>query len=167
MRRVRRVPLTAGAPHPRAKTDVTVVDDAIKRTRLLELGADRFLDYKLEDFSAGLDRYDVIFDMVPGSPYGACIRLLEPNGRYLAGNPRLLFMLRSVITSRFTDKQAMFAFAHESRDELEALRQMIDAGELRSIVDRVYPMERAPEAHRRVETEQRAGAVVIAIGGQD
>jgi NADPH:quinone reductase-like Zn-dependent oxidoreductase len=147
--------------------EVTAVDAALKRTRLLDLGADRFIDYTREDFTTAPDCYDVIFDMVPGSPYGACIKRLGPNGRYLSGNPRLSFMLRSTITSRFTDKRAMFAFARESREELRALSQMIEAGQLRSIVDRVYPMERAAEAHRRVETEQRAGAVVITIRPKD
>lgn len=73
-------------------------------------------------------------------------------------------MLRSVLTTRFSDRTAGFAFARETKEELSALREMIEDGKIKSIVDRVYPMEQAAEAHRRVETEQRHGAVVIAIG---
>ena len=73
-------------------------------------------------------------------------------------------MLRSVYTTRFTNKTAMFAFARETKKELLLLKEMIEDGKIGSIVDRVFPMEQAADAHRRVETEQRLGAVVIAIG---
>jgi len=73
-------------------------------------------------------------------------------------------MFRSVFTNRFSEKTARFAFAQEAREELLTLRQMIEDEKIGSIVDRVYPMEQAADAHSRVETEQRLGAVVIAIG---
>jgi NADPH:quinone reductase-like Zn-dependent oxidoreductase len=108
--------------------------------------------------------YDVIFDMVPGSSYAACIKVLNPNGRYLSGNPRLSVMLRSVLTTRFSDKTARFAFAKETKAELNTIKEMIEDGRIVSIVDKVYSMEQAADAHSRVETEQRLGAIVIAIG---
>jgi NADPH:quinone reductase-like Zn-dependent oxidoreductase len=106
----------------------------------------------------------VIFDMVAGSSYTACIKILNRNGRYLSGNPRLSVMIRSVFTTLFTNKTARFAFAEETKADLLALKEMIEDGRIKSIVDRVYPMEQAADAHSRVETEQRLGAVVIAIG---
>lgn len=75
-------------------------------------------------------------------------------------------MLRSLLTTRFTDKTATFAFAGETREELQALGALVEAGRIVSIVDRVLPMERAAEAHRLVESEERRGAVVIAIDGR-
>lgn len=144
--------------------EVTAVDSTIKKDLPRRFGADHFIDYTTEDFAAGGRTYDVIFDMVPGSSYTACIGALNPNGRYLAGNPRFSVMLRSVLTTRQTSKTAGFAFARETQEELLALKEMIERGEIGSIVDRVYPMEQAAEAHRRVETEQRLGAVVIEIG---
>ena len=75
-------------------------------------------------------------------------------------------MIRSVFTTKFTNKTATFAFAGETRSELIALKEMIEEGTIGSIVDRVYPMDQAADAHRLVETEQRLGAVVIAIGDQ-
>ena len=80
------------------------------------------------------------------------------------GNPRLLDMLRSVATSRFTSKTAIFAFAGEKEEELLALKEMIESGKIKSIVDKIYPPELAAQAHRRVETEQRLGIVVISMG---
>ncbi|MGB5510816.1 MAG: NAD(P)-dependent alcohol dehydrogenase [Woeseiaceae bacterium] len=144
--------------------EVTAVDSAIKEDLLRSLGADHFIDYSKENFAATGRTYDVIFDMVAGNSYSASIRALNPNGRYLTANPRLSVMLRSVFTSRFSNKTARFAFAGEAREDLLALRQMIEDGKIKSIVDRVYPMDRAALAHSRVETEQRLGAVVIAIG---
>ena len=143
---------------------VTAVDSGIKREFLERLGADHFVDYIQEDFAAAGHSYDVIFDMVPGSSYSDCIRCLKPKGRYLCGNPRLSVMLRSVLTNWFSDKFASFAFARETAEELLALKAMIEDGSVRSIVDRVLPMEQAGEAHRLVETEQRVGAIVIEIG---
>ena len=144
--------------------EVTAVDSTIKEEMLRRIGADHFIDYTKDDFTGGGQTYDVIFDMVPGSSYSACIKALNPNGRYLAGNPRFWVMLRSVFTTRFTDKTARFAFARETQEELLALKGMIEGGKLGSIVDRVFPMEQAADAHRLVEAEQRLGAVVIAIG---
>ena len=144
--------------------EVTGVDSAIKEKLVRRIGADHFIDYMEEDFAAEGRTYDVIFDMVPRSSYSACIRALNSNGRYLSGNPRLSIMLRSVLTTRLTDKTARFAFARESRAELLALKEMVEDGKIISIVDKVYSMEQAADAHRRVETEQRLGAVVIEIG---
>ena len=73
-------------------------------------------------------------------------------------------MLRSVLTSRLTSKTAIFAFAAEKEEELLALKQMIEDGAIQSVVDKVYSIDQAAEAHARVETEQRRGSVVIALG---
>lgn len=144
--------------------EVTAVDSAIKEAFVRRIGASHFIDYENEDFANSVQTYDVIFDMVPGSSYSACLRCLNANGRYLSGNPRLSVMLRSVLTTQFTDKTAIFAFARETREELIALKEMIEDGQLGSIVDRVYPMHQAAEAHELVETERRVGAIVIEIG---
>ena len=144
--------------------EVTAVDSAIKEEFLYRIGADHFIDYAKEDCLNNGRKYDVIFNMVPHSSYSAAIAALNPRGRYLVGNPRLAVMLRSVLTNRFSDKTAIFAFAGETREELATLQQMIEEGKIRPIVDRVYTMGQAAQAHTRVETEQRNGAVVIAIG---
>ena len=138
--------------------EITAVDSTIKEGLLRRLGADHFVDYTKEDFAGRGQTYDLIFDMVPGSSYTACIEALSPNGRYLSGNPRLSVMLRSPLTTRFTSKTATFAFAGETSEELLALKEMIEGGTIGSIVDRVFPMEQAADAHRLVETEQRLAA---------
>jgi NADPH:quinone reductase-like Zn-dependent oxidoreductase len=76
-------------------------------------------------------------------------------------------MLRSAFTTRFTNKTARFAFAGESIEELRTLKEMIESGKIKSIVDRVYPTSQVADAHTCVETELRLGAVVIAIHDSD
>ena len=132
--------------------EVTAVDSGIKQDMLRRIGADHFFDYTKEDFTKSGQRYDVIFDMVARSSYSGCVAALNAKGRYVMGNPRLCDMLRSAVTSVFTDKKAVFAFAGETEKELLALKEMIEDGKIKSTVDRVYPMERVAEAHRRVET---------------
>jgi len=143
--------------------EVTAVDSSIKEETLHRIGADHFIDYNKQDFTNSNQTYDVIFDMVAGSSYSACVSALNPGGRYLMANPRISDMLRSVFTTRFTDKTAMFAFAGEKEEELLALKDMIESGKIKSTVDKIYPLEQAAEAHRRVETEKRLGIVVIAV----
>ncbi len=144
--------------------EVTAVDSTIKEDMLRRIGADNFVDYTKGDFAATGQTYDVVLDMVAGSSYSACIKVLNSNGRYLMANPRISDMVRSIFTSRLTNKRAGFAFARETQEELMQLKTMIEDGKIVSIVDKVYPMNRAADAHRRVEAEQRMGAVVIAIG---
>lgn len=143
--------------------EVTAVDSTHKEGMLRRIGADHFIDYTKEDFAAAGRKYDVILDMVSGNSYSASIKALNPAGRYLSGNPRLSVMLRSVLTTRFTNKTAGFAFAGESLEELRTLKEMIESGKIESIVDRIYPMSQAADAHTCVETEQRLGAVVISM----
>ena len=143
--------------------EVTAVDSSIKEEMLRRIGVDHFFDYAKEDFTQSGRTYDVIFSMVAKSSYSACVKTLNPRGRYLMANPRMSDMLRSVVTSMFSDKRAIFVFAREKEEELLALKKMIEAGKIKPVVDRIYSFEQAAEAHRRVETEQRLGAVVISM----
>ncbi len=144
--------------------EVTAVDSTIKEEMLRRIGADHFIDYTKEDFTKCGQKYDVIFSMVAESSYSECVKALNPKGRYLMANPRISDMLRSVLTSKFTDKTAVFVFAGEKEEELLALKEMIEEGKIISIVDKIYSVEQAAEAHRRVETEKRLGTVVISVG---
>lgn len=143
--------------------EVTAVDSAIKEAMLRRIGADNFINYSEEDFTKGSQKYDVIFDMVAGSSYSGCINALKPNGRYLTANPRMSKMLKSIVTTWLTDKSVYFAFAGERKEELLMLKKMIEEETIKPIVDRIYPMDQVTDAHTRVETEQRLGAIVITM----
>ena len=140
---------------------VTAVDSSHKEEMLRRIGADHFFDYTKVDFTKSGKTFDVIFDMVAKNSFTSCVKALNPKGRYLIGNPRISDMLRSILTSTFTDKTAIFVFAGEKEEELITLKGMIEENKIKSIVDKIYLFEQAAEAHRRVETEQRLGSVVI------
>ena len=144
--------------------EVTAVDSGIKEEMLRRIGAAHFFDYTREDVTQSDITYDVIFNTVAGSSYTKFVKILNPGGRYVMSNPRLSDMFRSVLTSWFTDKKSIFALAGETEAELLDLKKMIEDGKLCAVIDKVYPMSQAAEAHRRVETEQRRGIVVISMG---
>jgi NADPH:quinone reductase-like Zn-dependent oxidoreductase len=141
--------------------EVTAVDSTIKKDMLRNLGVDHFLDYTKSNFAIDANSYDVILNMVAKSSYSKNITALKPLGRYLMANPRISDMLRAAITSRFTDKTSIFAFAGEKVEELNILKKMIEENKVKPIVDKVYSYEKAAEAHLQVETEQRLGAIII------
>jgi NADPH:quinone reductase-like Zn-dependent oxidoreductase len=143
--------------------EVTAVDSTIKEEMLRRIGANHFIDYTKEDFTKCGQSYDVIFSMVAKSSYSECVKALKPKGRYLMANPRISDMLRFALTSKFTDKTAIFAFARETEEELLTLKEMIEEGKIKPVVDQIYSFEQAAEAHRRVETEKRLGAVVVSM----
>ena len=147
--------------------EVTAVDSTIKEKMLRRIGADHFIDYTKEDFTKCGQTYDVIFSMVAKSCYSECVKALRPKGRYLMVNPRISDMLRSLMTSKFTDKTAIFVFAGEKEEELLTLKEMIEEEKIKPIVDKVYSFVQAAEAHRRVETEKRLGTVVISVEAND
>ena len=143
--------------------EVSVVDNGVKEDMLRDLGIEEFIDYTQTNFADHGKTYDVVFDMVAGSAFGDCIKVLKPGGRLLLGNPGIGKMIRCAITTRFTDKTAKFAFAKETSEELLHLAALLEEGRITAVVDKVLPMEKAAEAHRLVETEQRRGAIVLSI----
>lgn len=142
---------------------VTAVDSSIKEEMLRQIGADHFIDYKKQNFAKSGKTHDVLFSMVAGISFSECLSVLKPDGRLLLANPRIADMLRSLITNNFSTKNVDFAFAGETRQELLELKTMIETGIIHPVVDRVYPMDQAAEAHRTVESEQRLGTIVIAM----
>ena len=143
--------------------EVTCVDSTKKLDMLRSIGADHVIDYTQEDFTENGDTYDVIFDVVGKSPYSRSLRSLKQNGRYLLANTQLTQMFRGVWTSRTSSKKVIFAFAAAKAEDLVFLRELIEAGKLKSVIDRRYPLEQTAEAHRYVETGQKIGHVVISV----
>ncbi len=141
--------------------EVSAVDSGIKEDLLRRIGVDHFFDYTQTDFTRSDQTYDVIFNMVAGSSFARNVGALTPSGRYLTGNPRIADMLLSAGTNWFSGRSSTFAFAGESDAELTTLKEMLERGELRAVVDQVFAPEQAAEAHQRVETEQRLGSIVL------
>jgi NADPH:quinone reductase-like Zn-dependent oxidoreductase len=144
-------------------TEVTCVDSARKLDMLCSIGADHVIDYTQEDFTRSGETYDVIIDVVGKSSFSGSVRALKPSGRYVLGNPSLSGMIRGRWTSRTTKKQVIFEIASYRPEDYAFLKELIEAGKVKSVIDRCYPLEQTDEAHRYVETGQKAGNVVITV----
>jgi len=142
--------------------EVTGVESAGKLDTLRSIGADHVIGYTQEDFTRNGRMYDVIFDVIGKSPFSRCIRSLKRNGRYLLGNPRLSHMVRGGWVSRRTSRRVVFGGTGRAED-LVMLKELVEAGKIRSVVDRRYPLEQMAEAHRYVETGAKKGNVVITV----
>jgi NADPH:quinone reductase-like Zn-dependent oxidoreductase len=142
---------------------VTAVDSASKLDMLLDIGADRVIDYTREDFTKSGQTYDIIFDVVGKGAYSGCLKSLKPNGVLLIANPRLSHMLRAPVTSLVGTKKVVITPAAQKSEDLVYLRELIEVGKLKSVIDRRYPLAQIVEAHRYVETGQKAGNLVITV----
>ncbi len=142
---------------------VTAVDSASKLDMLSALGAERVIDYTREDFTKSGETYDVIFDVVGKSSYSGSLKALRGNGKFVIANPRISHMVRGPLTSMTGDKKVVVTPASQARDDLIFLRDLIEAGKLRAIIDRRYPLDQIVDAHRYVETGQKAGNLVITV----
>ena len=143
--------------------EVTCVDSAGKLDMLRSIGADHVIDYTREDFTTRGETYDVIIDVVGKSSFSGSLRSLKRNGRYIMGNPRVPQMLRGLWTSMTSSKKVLFELAGEKTEDLDFLKGLIEAGEIRSVIARRFPLERTAEAHRYVETGKKTGNVVITV----
>jgi NADPH:quinone reductase-like Zn-dependent oxidoreductase len=144
--------------------EVTGVDSTRKLDMLRSIGADHVIDYTQEDFTESGETYDVIFDVVGKSSFSGCIRSLKEKGSYLLGNVGLSKQVRGLWTSRMSSKKVIGGFVSYKTEDLIFLRELIEAGKVRSVIDRRYPLEQIAEAHRYVDTGQKTGNVVISVG---
>jgi NADPH:quinone reductase-like Zn-dependent oxidoreductase len=143
--------------------EVTGVDSTGKLDMLRSIGADQVIDYTQEDFTKRAENYDVIFDVMGKSSFSGSIRSLKPNGRYLIGNPGLTQLARGLWTSMRTSKKVIFGAAIQKTEELLFLKELIESGKIKAVIDRRYPLEQTAEAHCYVETGQKKGNVVITV----
>lgn len=130
------------------------------------LGADTVIDYTKQDFTRNKAAYDIIFDTVGKSSFAQCKDSLKRNGRYLptTGLQNHFLMLWTSITS---DKKVISGMSVEKNEALAFLKDLIEAGKLKIIIDRCYPLEQIAEAHRYVEKGHKKGNVVITVAHND
>lgn len=123
--------------------EVTGVCSTANLEMVKSLGADYVLDYTKEEFSSREERYDVIFDTVAKFPKSEAVNALAPKGTY-------------VTMAKLDSKESM--------ENLVFIKELIEAGELKAVIDRCYPLEQMVEAHRYVDTGRKKGNVVISVG---
>lgn len=141
--------------------EVTAVCGTQRAALVRELGADHVIDYTCEPLGAQGRTYDVIIDILGRSTFAQCRPLLTPDGRYLRVSFKVRELLQMAWTSRRGGQRVICAFSDEKPADLETIRELAEAGAIRSVIDRCYPLEQTAEAHRYLEAGARRGQVVI------
>jgi NADPH:quinone reductase-like Zn-dependent oxidoreductase len=126
------------------------------------------INYTQEDFTKNGQTYDVIFDAVGKSSFRRCRRSLKPGGIYLETDLGFLWHvpLLALLTRRIGDKRVKLGITQYSKKDVLFLKELIEAGKYRAVIDRRYSLEQVVEATKYVETGQKAGNVVLTINGE-
>ncbi|MBZ0283614.1 MAG: NAD(P)-dependent alcohol dehydrogenase [Anaerolineae bacterium] len=143
--------------------EVTGVDSTEKLNMLHSIGADHVIDYTQEDFTRSGETYDFILDVISKSSFSGSLRSLKPNGCYLIANAGLSQRIRGRWTSMNGSKKVIFGTTSPKTEDLVFLKELIEAGKLKTVIDRRYSLEQIADAHRYVETGRKKGHVVITV----
>ena len=141
--------------------EVTAVDSAGKFEMLRSIGADHVIDYKQENFMERDETYDVIFDVVGVTSLTGCMSSLNENGIYLQGNGSISRGDKSIAKKNGTI--AIDGPAENETEHLIHLKELIEAGTIKAVIDRTCPLEKMVEVHRFVEAGGKIGNVVITL----
>jgi NADPH:quinone reductase-like Zn-dependent oxidoreductase len=144
--------------------EVTAVCSTTNLEMVKELGADKVLDYTKGDFSLEPGRYDIILDAVGKSPFSDCVKSLTRNGHYLrVVHLTLSAIFRGLWISITTTKKVIGGGISETAEDLIFLKNVIEEGRLRPVIDRCYDLEQIVEAHTYVEKGHKKGNVIVTI----
>jgi NADPH:quinone reductase-like Zn-dependent oxidoreductase len=127
------------------------------------LGADRVIDYTTEDFTKSDSSFDIIFDPVASRSFTECKPLLSPKGVYISTLPSLDTILRIIISSIVGGKRARLINVRRRVSDLETLTKWIEAGKVRPVIDKIFPLSNTAEAHALSETGHARGKIMIRI----
>ncbi len=142
--------------------EVTAVDSAPKLDMLRSLGADHVVDYTKEDFTESGEVYDVIFDVIGKASFSRSEKSIKQNGTYLLANP-VAQMIPALWTRMTSSYNVIMQTASGTIPDLIYLRELIEDGKLKTIIDRTFPLDQIIEAHRYVGKGGKLGNVVITI----
>jgi NADPH:quinone reductase-like Zn-dependent oxidoreductase len=145
--------------------NVTAVCNTENVELVSSLGADEVVDYLQEDFTKNGKTYDVVFDAVGKHSFRRCRRSLEPGGIYIETDLGFLWHvpILALLTRRIGDKRVTLPTPNYTKKDVLFLKELIEAGRYRPVIDRSYPLEEVVEATRYVETGQKTGNVVLTV----
>jgi NADPH:quinone reductase-like Zn-dependent oxidoreductase len=147
--------------------EVTGVGNPISLEVMKSIGADKVINYTKEDFTQNGETYDFIFDIIGKSSFSSFERSLNKNGTYLLANPEMKLINREKRSARrkgFKYISGNRENTKEMIEQLNFLKELIEEGNLKTVIDRRYPLEQIVKAHKYVEEEQKTGNVVITVG---
>jgi NADPH:quinone reductase-like Zn-dependent oxidoreductase len=152
--------------------EVTGVCSTTNLDLVKSLGADHVIDYTREDFTQNGLTYDIIFDAVGKSSFAACKVSLKEGGIYLTTFPNPAALFGRIFPPKRGKKRASFAATglrkgSDKAKDLDFIRELVEEGKIKAVIDQRYPMEQIVEAHRYVETGRKKGDVVITVVSSD
>jgi NADPH:quinone reductase-like Zn-dependent oxidoreductase len=144
---------------------VTAVCDTKHVELVRSLGADKVVDYMHEDFTRNGERYAVIFDAVGKESFRRCRRSLKPGGTFVDTDLGFLWQIPvlALLTRWIGDKRVALGITRYAKRDVVLIKELIEAGTYRAVIDRRYPLDEIVEAHSYVETGQKTGNVVLTV----
>jgi NADPH:quinone reductase-like Zn-dependent oxidoreductase len=148
--------------------EVTGVCSTANLEMVKSLGANKVIDYTKEDFTKSDETYDIIYDTVGKSSFAKSKSALASNGVYLSPVLSLSLFFQMIVTSIFGNKKAKFDATGvrpipELRKMLQDIKEIIKEGNLKTVIDRVYPLEKIKEAHQYIDMGHKKGNVVVTM----
>ncbi len=143
--------------------EVTGVCGTPRQEFVKALGADHVIDYTNEDFTRNGETYDLIFDIYGKCSFSRAKGSLTPKGRILYCSFKMKHLLQMLRTKLFGGRRVICEFASDKAKDLLAVKELIEAGKIKAIIDRSFPLEQAAEAHRYVEDGYAKGHIVITV----
>jgi NADPH:quinone reductase-like Zn-dependent oxidoreductase len=153
-------------------TEVTAVCSTGNMDLVWSLGADHVIDYTKDDFSKSDERFDVIFDLVGDKPLSVLRRVLKPKGKWIGGGvlgkeASLIKILPGLFTppvmSLFSEQKFMSFMTKRNEGDLPTIAELMEAGNIKTVIDRTFTLDKAPEAVTYVASKRARGKVVISI----
>jgi len=144
-------------------TDVTAVCSTVNLEMVKSLGADELIDYTQDDFTKTGATYDIIFDVVGKSSFSKCKGSLNKGGIYISTVLTFGLLFNMFLTKMIGNKKALFGMGNAKAGDLDFMKELIEAGKVKAIIDRTYPLEQIAGAHRYAEKGHVKGKVVITV----
>lgn len=146
-------------------TEVTVVCEGTHKALLEALGADKIIDYTTEDFTKSVEKYDFVFDAVGKSTFGKCKPILKEKGIYISSElgPMIQNPFLALITPLLGGKKVIFPVPIDIKASLVFIKELIEKGQFKPLIDRRYPLEKIAEAYSFVATGAKVGNVIITM----
>ena len=143
--------------------EVTGVCSTPRLEFVKSLGADKVIDYTKEDFTQNGETYDLIFDILGRSSFSRCKGSLNQNGRYLLASFKVKQLFQMLWTSMIGSKKVICALSGEKIEDLLFIKDLAEAGKIKSLIDKCYRLEQAAEAHRYIEQGHKRGNIIITV----
>lgn len=143
--------------------EVTGVCGMNKLAFVQALGADKVIDYTKEDFTKNGEKYDLIYDILGRSPFNTCQNSLTSTGILLCASFKTKQLIQMMQTSKSTGKKVICVLSSETLNDLNFLKELVEAGKFKTVIDRRFPLEETAAAHRYYESGNNTGNVVITV----